>query len=322
MITRKAGAAIAAGCTIIIKSPGETPFTVNALVQLAHEAGFPKGVINVAPALENMVEVGHTLTSSPLVNKISFTGSTRVGKLLMQQCAETTLKKISLELGGNAPFIVFDDADIDAAVAGAIACKFRASGQVCVSANRIYIHESIYEEFSGKLALRIKQEFKVGNGLALGVTHGPLIHGRAVEKAESHVKDALAKGAKAIIGGNRMPKLGPNFFEPTVLIDMAGDMQLACEETFGPVAALFRFKTEKEVLELANDTDMGLAGYFFSRDIQRVWRVAKAMQVGMVGVNTGVISDPAAPYVDIFLLLSTLIQVEISNRQQVWRCQI
>ncbi|KAG9251914.1 putative succinate-semialdehyde dehydrogenase, partial [Emericellopsis atlantica] len=297
MITRKAGAALAAGCTVVIKSPAETPFTVNALVELAYRAGFPRGIINVVTALSNTVEVVHTLTSSPLVHKVSFTGSTNVGKILMRQCAETTVKKISLELGGNAPFIVFEDADLDAAVDGVIICKFRSSGQTCVSANRIYVHDSVYAEFASKLAARVQRDFVVGNGLTTpGVTHGPLIHEKALEKTLAHIRDAVTRGATIASGGSAMPQLGPHFLEPTIVTDMTHDMQVACDETFGPVAGLFRFTTEKEVIALANSTDMGLAGYFYSRNIQRLWRVARALQVGMVGVNTGLISDPASPF--------------------------
>lgn len=296
MVTRKAGAALAAGCTIVIKSPGETPLTVNAMTELAHRAGFPKGVINVVTALSNTIEVGHTLTSSPLVHKISFTGSTRVGKLLMKQCAETTLKKVSLELGGNAPFIVFEDADIDVAVAGAIASKFRGSGQTCVCANRIFVHQSVYQTFAERLASRVRNEFRVGDSLRVShVTHGPLIHQAAISKVESHVEDAVAKGAKVLVGGCRLPQLGSNFFAPTVLSNMDDGMLLASEETFGPVAGLFSFLTEEEVIQRSNQTEVGLAGYFFTNDTQRVWRIAKSLQVGMVGINTGIISDPAAP---------------------------
>jgi succinate-semialdehyde dehydrogenase / glutarate-semialdehyde dehydrogenase len=281
---------------VVIKSPAETPFTLNAVVELARRAGIPNGVINVVTALDNTIEVVHALTSSPLVHKLSFTGSTNVGKILMRQCAETTLKKISLELGGNAPFIVFDDADVDAAVAGAVTSKFRSSGQTCVSANRIFVHDAIYEDFTSKLAARVKNEFVIGNGLSKpAVTHGPLIHGRAVEKSEDHIRDAISKGAKCLVGGARIPELGANFFQPTVLTDVTGDMKIADEETFGPVAGLFRFRTEREVIEMANKSEMGLAAYFFAKDIGRVWRVARALEVGMVGVNTGLISDTAAP---------------------------
>lgn len=292
---RKVGPALAAGCTVVIKSPGETPFTVNALIELARRAGIPKGVINIATAASNTVEVGHTLTSSPIIQKISFTGSTAVGKLMMRQCSETTLKKVSLELGGNAPFIVFNDADVDTAVAGAISSKFRSSGQTCVCPNRFFVQDDVYDVFAAKLAAKVR-EFKVGDSLETdGVTHGPLIHDRAVAKVQSHVRDAEAKGGKVLVGGRKRPDLGPNFFEPTVITEMTEAMLLASDETFGPVAGLFRFKTEADVVALANKTDVGLAGYLFSKDIQRIWRVSEALQVGMIGVNTGLISDPAAP---------------------------
>ena len=239
--------------------------------------------------------MGEALTSSPTVKKVSFTGSTNVGKLLMKQ-SSATLKKLSFELGGNAPFIVFDDCgDIDAAVAAAITCKFRASGQTCVCANRIYVQRGIYDEFAQKFAEKVKG-FKVGFGFDEGVTHGPVIHGRAVQKVEAQVRDAEKKGGKILVGGQKMPNLGSHYFQPTVITGMTHEMQLASEETFGPVAGLFQFSTEKEVIALANDADVGLAGYFFSRDIGRIWRVAEALEVGMVGVNTGIISDPAAPF--------------------------
>ncbi|KAI9825882.1 MAG: succinate semialdehyde dehydrogenase NADP+ linked [Thelocarpon impressellum] len=294
MITRKIGPALAAGCTVVVKAPGETPFTSLALAELAHRAGMPKGVVNVVTSLKHTPEVGETLTSSSTVKKISFTGSTGVGKILMKQCSDT-LKKVSFELGGNAPFIVFDDADVDLAVAGAIASKFRSSGQTCICANRIYVQEGIYDAFAKKLAAKV-EEFQVGSGYGDGVTHGPLIHDRAVRKVEQHVRDALNKGAKVMVGGQKMPELGENFFQPTVLTGMKAGMQLASEETFGPVAGLFAFSTEKEVVELANEAEVGLAGYLYSRDLQRVWRVAEALEVGMVGVNTGLISDAAAPF--------------------------
>ena len=294
MITRKIGPALAAGCTVVAKSPGETPFTAAALAELAHRAGIPKGVVNFVTAMENTAEVGETLTSSETVRKVSFTGSTRVGKLLMKQSADT-LKKLSFELGGNAPFIVFDDADLDTAVAGAIASKFRSSGQTCVCANRIYVQKGIYDSFATKFAAKVK-EFKVGVGFDEGVTHGPLIHDRAVSKVEAHVKDALEHGGKVLVGGQKMPDLGGNFFQPTVIREANKSMQIATEETFGPVAALFPFESEKDVVEMANDTDVGLAAYFFSRDIQRCYRIAEALDVGMVGVNTGLISDPASPF--------------------------
>ncbi|MCJ1367820.1 succinate semialdehyde dehydrogenase NADP+ linked [Acarospora aff. strigata] len=294
MITRKIGPALAAGCTVVAKSPGETPFTSLAIAELAHRAGIPKGVVNFITALENTAEVGEALTSSPTVRKVSFTGSTGVGKLLMKQSADT-LKKLSFELGGNAPFIIFDDADLDAAVTGAITSKFRSSGQTCVCANRIYVQKGIYDEFAQKFTEKVKA-FKVGGGYDEGVTHGPLIHDRAIGKVAEHVKDAESKGAKVVQGGHKMEKLGSNFFEPTVITGMTMDMRIASEETFGPVAALFPFDTEKDVVEMANKADVGLAGYFFSRDLQRVYRVAEALETGMVGVNTGLISDPAAPF--------------------------
>lgn len=294
MITRKIGPALAVGCTVVCKAPGETPFTPLALAELAHRAGIPRGVVNVVTALGNTAEVGRVLTTDPAVRKVSFTGSTNVGKLLMRQCAGT-LKKLSLELGGNAPFIVFDDADVDAAVAGAVASKFRSSGQTCVCANRIFVQRGVYDEFAAKFAAKVRG-FRVGNGFDPGVTHGPLIHGRAVDKAERHVRDAESKGAKVVLGGRRLPGLGANFFEPTVLTGMTGGMAMAEEETFGPVAGLFPFDTEAEVVRLANATPVGLAGYFFSRDLARVHRVAEHLEVGMVGVNTGLISDPAAPF--------------------------
>ncbi|CAK7238388.1 succinate semialdehyde dehydrogenase NADP+ linked, partial [Sporothrix eucalyptigena] len=309
MITRKAGAALAAGCTAIIKPAGETPFTANALVELARRAGMPRGVLNVVTASQAQTPaVGTVLTSSPLVHKVSFTGSTAVGKLLMQQCAGAspggTLKKVSLELGGNAPFIVFDDADLDAAVDGAIISKFRASGQTCVCANRLYVQAGIYDAFASRLAARVRRDFVVGNGIDARTTHGPLIHGRAAAKAESHVLDAVTKGARVLVGGASPETKSAagaalsttSFVLPTVLTEVTSDMKIAFEETFGPVAGLFRFSTEEEALRLANGTDYGLAAYVFSRDVHRAWRVARALDVGMVGLNTGIISDAAAPF--------------------------
>ena len=294
MITRKIGPALAAGCTVVAKSPGETPFTAAALAELAHRAGIPPGVVNIVTALENTAEVGNTLTSSDTVKKVSFTGSTRVGKLLMKQSADT-LKKLSFELGGNAPFIVFNDADVETAVAGAIASKFRGSGQTCVCANRIYVQSGIYDDFAESFTEKVKN-FKVGPGDQDGVTHGPLIHDRAVSKVKAHVDDAVNQGGKVLTGGQTMPDLGSNFFQPTVIRDMKSNMQLAHEETFGPVAGIFPFESEAEVVSMANDTEVGLAGYFFSKDIQRCYRVAEAMQTGMIGINTGLISDAAAPF--------------------------
>lgn len=294
MITRKIGPALAAGCTVVAKSPGETPFTAAALAELAHRAGIPKGVVNFVTALKNTPEVGETLTSSKTVKKVSFTGSTGVGKLLMKQ-SSSTLKKLSFELGGNAPFIVFDDADLDVAVTGAIASKFRSSGQTCVCANRLYVQSGIYDAFCTAFAEKVKA-FKVGNGYEEGITHGPLIHDRAVSKVDAHVQDAVKLGGKVLVGGHKLPDLGGNFYQPTVIRDMTAKMQLANDETFGPVAGIFPFDTEAEVVAAANAADVGLAGYFFSRDIQRVYRVAEAIEVGMLGVNTGIISDAAAPF--------------------------
>jgi succinate-semialdehyde dehydrogenase/glutarate-semialdehyde dehydrogenase len=295
MITRKIGPALAAGCTVVAKSPGETPFTANALAELSRRAGIPKGVVNIVTALKNTPEVGEALTSDPRVKKISFTGSTNVGKLLMKQSSQT-LKKLSFELGGNSPFIVFDDCpDFDAAITGAIACKFRSSGQTCVCANRIYVQEGIYDKFVAAFTEKVKG-FKVGYGFDKETTHGPVIHDRAIQKVEKHVNDATSKGAKVMVGGQKLPDLGSNFFAPTVLSGMTADMQLNKEETFGPVAGLFKFSTEKEVVDLANDAEVGLAGYFFSKDIGRIYRVAEALEVGMIGVNTGLISDPATPF--------------------------
>jgi len=294
MITRKIGPALAAGCTVVAKSPGETPFTAAALAELSVRAGIPPGVVNFVTALDNTPEVGKAITSSNTVRKVSFTGSTAVGKLLMKQSAET-LKKLSFELGGNAPFIVFDDADIDLAVAGAIASKFRSSGQTCVCANRIFVQAGIYDDFAAALTKKV-EEFKVGSGLDKSTTHGPLIHDRAVSKVQKHVDDAVKQGGKILTGGQALSDLGPNFYQPTVIRDMTADMQLHNEETFGPVAGLFRFETEAEVVKLANSAEVGLAGYFYSKDIQRVYRIAEALEVGMVGVNTGLISDPAAPF--------------------------
>jgi succinate-semialdehyde dehydrogenase/glutarate-semialdehyde dehydrogenase len=295
MITRKFAPALAAGCTVVAKAPGETPFTSLALAELAHRAGIPKGVVNVVTALENTPAVGEILTTHDLIKKVSFTGSTNVGKLLMKQ-GSSTLKKFSLELGGNAPFIVFEDApDLDVAVAGALACKFRASGQTCVCANRIFVHESIYDEFLKRFTEKAKA-YVVGRGFDEGVTHGPVIHERAIKKVKAHIADAKAKGGRVLLGGNTLPDLGPNFHELTVIADMTPDMDLASEETFGPVAGIFKFSSEKEVVALANKSEVGLAGYFYTKDIQRVWRVAEALEVGMIGVNTGIISDALAPF--------------------------
>ncbi|KAK1965847.1 succinate-semialdehyde dehydrogenase [Colletotrichum sublineola] len=294
MITRKVGPALAAGCTVVVKAPAEAPLTALALVELAHRAGIPAGVVNVITALDNTVSVGQVLTTHPIIKKVSFTGSTGVGKILMNQCS-TTLKKLSFELGGNAPFIIFEDADLDAALKGLIASKFRLSGQTCVCANRILVHSKVYEKFSQMLVDAVRS-FVVGDGFGEKTTHGPLIHGRAVSKVDEHVKDAVSKGARVLLGGKRRTDLGPNFFDLTVLADMKPGMKVCSEETFGPLAALFAFETEEEAIALANDVDVGLAGYFFSKDVSRCWRVAEALEVGMVGVNIGAISDPAAPF--------------------------
>lgn len=285
MITRKAGPALAAGCTVVVKAPAEAPLTALALAELAHRAGIPKGVVNIITALDNTVSVGKVLTTHPIIKKVSFTGSTGVGKLLMNQCS-STLKKLSFELGGNAPFIVFEDADLDAAVKGLIASKFRISGQTCVCANRILVHRAVYDKFTKMLVDAIKG-FVVGDGFGEKTTHGPLIHGRAVAKVDEHVKDAVSKGARVLLGGKPLTELGPNFFDITVLADMKPGMKVCSEETFGPVAAFFAFDTEKEAIALANNADVGLAGYFFSKDVSRCWRVAEALEVGMVGVNIG-----------------------------------
>ncbi|MRW91796.1 NADP-dependent succinate-semialdehyde dehydrogenase [Duganella sp. FT80W] len=291
MITRKVGPALAAGCPIIVKPSELTPFTALALAELANRAGLPPGLLNVVTG--DARAIGGELTANPLVRKLSFTGSTAIGKLLMQQCAPT-VKKVSLELGGNAPFIVFDDADLDAAVQGALASKFRNAGQTCVCANRIYVQDGVYDAFAAKLASAV-DALKVGDGMEQGVTQGPLIDQKAVKKVEEHVADAIAKGARVLTGGQRHA-LGGSFFQPTVLTDVTPQMQVAGEETFGPLAPLFRFHTETEVIQQANDTEFGLASYFYSRDIGRVWRVAEALECGMVGVNTGIISNEVAPF--------------------------
>ena len=291
MITRKAGPALAAGCTMVVKPATQTPYSALALAELAGRAGVPKGVFSVVTGSSG--EIGKEMTSNPTVRKLSFTGSTEIGKLLMEQCAGT-VKKISLELGGNAPFIVFDDANLDAAVDGAIASKYRNTGQTCVCANRLLVQDKVYEEFSAKLAQAVGG-LRVGNGLEAGVTQGPLIDMKAVEKVESHIKDAVKKGARVVVGGSRHP-LGGTFFEPTVLADVTTKMAVAREETFGPVAPLFRFESEDQAVALANDTEFGLASYFYGRDIGRIWRVAEALEYGIVGINTGIISTEVAPF--------------------------
>ncbi|MCC7079757.1 MAG: NADP-dependent succinate-semialdehyde dehydrogenase [Burkholderiales bacterium] len=291
MITRKAGPALAAGCTMVIKPASQTPFSALALCELAERAGVPRGVLSVITGASG--PIGKELTENALVRKFTFTGSTEIGKQLMAQCAGT-VKKISLELGGNAPFVVFDDADLDAAVEGAIASKYRNAGQTCVCANRLYVQDGVYDAFANKLAEKVSQ-MKVGNGLDAGVVQGPLIDAKAVEKVEEHIADALGKGASVIVGGKRHA-LGGTFFEPTVLAGVTQQMAMAREETFGPVAPLFRFKTEAELADLANATEYGLAAYFYSRDIGRIWRIAEALEFGIVGVNIGLISTEVAPF--------------------------
>ncbi|ARN65843.1 TPA: NAD-dependent succinate-semialdehyde dehydrogenase [Vibrio vulnificus] len=290
MITRKAAPAFAAGCSMVLKPAQETPFTALALAKLAEDAGLPKGLFNVITG--DARAIGGVFTSDKRVRKVSFTGSTNVGKILMNQSA-STIKKLALELGGNAPFIVFEDADIDAAVEGAMIAKFRNAGQTCVCANRLFVHDAVYDEFAEKLANRVKQ-LKVGDGFVEGVAIGPLINSSSVAKVQEHVDDAVAKGAKVLCGGLLNDE--QLFVAPYVLTDMSDDMLVAEEETFGPVAPLFRFKDEAEVLERANDTESGLAGYFYTRSLGRAWRVADALEVGMVGINEGLISTAAAPF--------------------------
>jgi succinate-semialdehyde dehydrogenase / glutarate-semialdehyde dehydrogenase len=291
MITRKVSPALAAGCTVVIKPAEATPFSAFALAELADRAGFPPGVLNMITG--DAQSIGAEMCANPIVRKLSFTGSTRVGRLLMQQVAPT-IKKISLELGGNAPFIVFDDADLDAAAEGAIISKYRNAGQTCVCANRFFVHEKVYEAFAQKLAVKVGA-LKVGRGTEAGVTQGPLINAAALAKVEEHLADAKARGAKVAIGGRRHA-LGGTFYEPTVLTGVRPDMQIFREETFGPVAPLIPFRDDAEVVELANRSEFGLASYFYSRDLGRVWRVAEALEYGMVGVNTGLITTEVAPF--------------------------
>lgn len=291
MITRKVAPAIAVGCTIVCKPAPDTPLSALALAELAHRAGIPKGVLNIITG--DAPTIGKELTSNPLVRAIGFTGSTAVGKLLMEQCS-STVKRIALELGGNAPFIIFDDADMDKAVQGVIACKFRNTGQVCVSANRILVQDGIFDAFAKKLASEV-MKMKVGQGTEVGVVQGPLINENALAKVETHVKDAVGHGATVVIGGKRH-ELGGTFFEPTVLTNTSTKMLIAKEEVFGPVAALSRFKTEDEALEVANGTSSGLAAYFYTQDMGRCWRVSEQLEFGLVGVNEGVISTELAPF--------------------------
>lgn len=291
MITRKIGPALAAGCTVVLKPASQTPLSALALAALAEEAGVPPGVFNVVTGSAG--EIGGELTANRHVRKISFTGSTEIGRTLMRQSAGT-IKKLSLELGGNAPFIVFDDADVDAAVEGAIASKYRNSGQTCVCTNRFYVQAGVYAAFVEKLAARVRA-MTLGDGLDAASDLGPLIDDKAVAKVEEHVADALARGGVLVAGGRRGPA-GGSFYEPTVIAHATSDMAVAHEETFGPLAAVIRFETEEEALRLANDSEFGLAGYFYSRDIARVWRVAEALETGIVGVNTGIISTEVAPF--------------------------
>jgi len=291
MITRKAGPAIAAGCTVVLKPAPQTPFSALAIAELGERAGLPPGVFNVVTG--DAAEIGGELTSNPTVRKLSFTGSTQVGKLLMSQCA-STVKKLSLELGGNAPFIVFDDADVDAAVEGAVAAKYRNTGQTCICANRFLVQNSVYDAFAEKLSKAVAA-LKTGSGFEPGVQQGPLIENRAVEKVERHVEDATSKGARILVGGHRHA-LGGRFFQPTVLANVTPAMTIAHEETFGPVAPLFTFETEADAVALANATEFGLAAYFYGRDISRVWRVAESLEYGLIGVNTGLISTEVAPF--------------------------
>ncbi|WP_290872453.1 NAD-dependent succinate-semialdehyde dehydrogenase [Aquabacterium sp.] len=291
MITRKVAPALAAGCPIIVKPAESTPFSALALAVLAERAGIPAGVLQVVTG--DPRAIGVALTSSPVVRKLSFTGSTEVGRLLYAQSAPT-IKKLSLELGGNAPFIVFDDADLDAAVQGAIISKFRNAGQTCVCANRLYVHDKVYDAFAEKLVKAVS-ELKVGDGRTAGVTQGPLIDRAALAKVEDHIDNAVSQGARVLLGGKRS-ELGGTFFEPTVLVDVPAHAKVAKEETFGPLAPLFRFHSDEEVVQLANDTEFGLASYFYSRDVGRIFRVAEALEYGMVGVNTGLISNEVAPF--------------------------
>jgi len=291
MITRKAGPALAAGCTMVVKPATATPYSALALAELGERAGIPAGVFSVITGASGAI--GSEMTRNPIVRKLTFTGSTEIGKELMAQCSGT-VKKVSLELGGNAPFIVFDDADLDAAVEGAIASKYRNTGQTCVCTNRLLVQEGVYDVFAEKLATAVAK-MKVGDGLKGEVQQGPLIDMASVEKVEEHITDAVGKGAKIALGGKRH-ELGGTFFEPTILTGVTPGMLIAREETFGPVAPLFKFKTDEEAIRMANDTEFGLASYFYSRDINRVWKVAEALEYGMVGINTGLISSEVAPF--------------------------
>ena len=291
MITRKVAPGLAVGCTFVLKPAEQTPFSALALAELAERAGIPKGVLNIVTG--DPVAIGQEMCASPTVKKVTFTGSTEVGRILMRQSADT-IKKLSLELGGNAPFIVFDDADLDAAAEGALASKYRNAGQTCVCANRIYVQDSVYDKFAQKLAEKVRT-FKVGRGMDAGVNIGPLIDAQGLAKVEEHVADAVKKGAKVVLGGKRH-SLGGFFYEPTLLTEVTPDMKVSTEETFGPVAPLYRFKTDEEALKLANNTEFGLAAYFYARDIGRVWKVAEALETGMVGINVGIVANEVAPF--------------------------
>ena len=291
MITRKVAPGLAAGCTFVLKPAEQTPFSALALAELAERAGIPRGVLNIVTG--DPVSIGQEMCASDIVRKVTFTGSTEVGRILMRQSADT-IKKLSLELGGNAPFIVFEDADLEAAVEGALASKYRNAGQTCVCANRIYVQETVYDEFAAKLAVRIKS-FKVGRGTEAGVGIGPLIDAQGLAKVEDHVADAVGKGAKVVLGGKRHA-LGGLFFEPTLLTEVTSAMKVSREETFGPVAPLYRFKTDEEAVELANASEFGLAAYFYSRDVGRVFRIAESIESGMVGINVGILANEVAPF--------------------------
>ncbi|HGM7183013.1 TPA: NADP-dependent succinate-semialdehyde dehydrogenase [Pseudomonas aeruginosa] len=291
MITRKAGPALAAGCTMVLKPASQTPYSALALAGLAERAGIPKGVFSVVTGSAG--EVGGELTSNPIVRKLTFTGSTEIGRQLMAECAQD-IKKVSLELGGNAPFIVFDDADLDAAVEGALISKYRNNGQTCVCANRLYVQDGVYDAFVDKLKVAVAK-LNIGNGLEAGVTTGPLIDAKAVAKVEEHIADAVSKGAKVVSGG-KPHALGGTFFEPTILVDVPKNALVSKDETFGPLAPVFRFKDEAEVIAMSNDTEFGLASYFYARDLARVFRVAEQLEYGMVGINTGLISNEVAPF--------------------------
>ncbi len=291
MITRKAGPALAAGCTMVLKPASQTPYSALALAELAERAGIPKGVFSVVTGSAG--EVGGELTSNPIVRKLTFTGSTEIGRQLMAECAKD-IKKVSLELGGNAPFIVFDDADLDAAVEGALISKYRNNGQTCVCANRLYVQDGVYDAFVEKLKAAVAK-LNIGNGLEQGVTTGPLIDSKAVAKVEEHIADAVSKGAKVLTGG-KPHSLGGSFFEPTILVDVPKSALVSKDETFGPLAPVFRFKDEAEVIAMSNDTEFGLASYFYARDLARVFRVAEQLEYGMVGINTGLISNEVAPF--------------------------